>query len=276
VAAPAEPIEPAEEERLDEAAPIPPKRAARPIRRKRGLAGARRSPAAKYGGEWLRAYAPLFAVAIIGFAALWAWISFGPHTPTPGQNWTSIETAWKPKVDADLKKVSVAAAANNFQVQLKAYEAMSVDMKGWMSALGAVTNWEDPNATPNLNQTTTATDAMSTLTADGLTEAVLLDTMSQAKTPNDILASKDELLADQQTFLADYHAARVAIFGSVPASAPEPSVAFPPGTYVPTPSPAPSGSAGPSASPGASASAAATASPMPSPTPAPSASPSPS
>lgn len=277
-AAPVESVESGAEERFEEAAPIQPKRAAKPIRRKRGLSGARHSSAAKYGSEWLRAYAPLFAVAVVAFFALWAWVSFGPHTPTPAQNWTSIETAWKPKVDADLKKVSTAVAADSFQGQLKAYEALSVDMKGWMGALGAVTNWEDPNATPNLSQTTTATDAMSALTADGLTELVLLDTMSKAKTPNDILASKDELLADQQTFLSDYHAARVAIFGTVPASVPEPSVAFPPGTYVPTPSPVPSGSAGPSTSPGASASAstAPTASPSPSPSPAPSTSPAPS
>jgi hypothetical protein len=257
----------------DEVAPVPaktkvkpivPKHEAKPVRRKGTLANVKKSSAAKYGGEWVRAYLPLFAVAILGFFALWAWISFGPHTPSPKENFTRIEEAWKPKRDADLQKVAAAAAGTDLTAQLAAYKSLSTDTAGWMKELAAVTTWEDPNAPTAAGQSTTATQAMATFTADGQAEATALASMLSATTPNDILAGKDVLLADEQAFTQDYVTARTIIVGSAqPAASSLPTLAFPPGTFVPSASPGASGSAGPS--PASSASA----TPEPSPTPAP-------
>ena len=234
--------------------PIAPKHEGKPVRRKRTLANVKKSSAARYGSEWLRAYLPLFAAAILAFFALWAWISFGPHTPSPKENFTRIEEAWKPKRDADLQKVAAAATGTDLKAQLAAYKSLSTDTAGWMTALSAITTWEDPNAPTAVGQSTTATQAMATFMADGQTEATGLASMLSATTPNDILASKDVLLADEQAFTQDYATARTIIVGSAqPAASSLPTLAFPPGTFVPSASPGPSGSAGPSAAPSASA-----------------------
>jgi hypothetical protein len=256
-----------------EAAPLPSKREGKPVRRRNTLAKARKSPYAKYGGEWVKAYAPLFAVAIVAFFALWAWISFGPHTPTPKDNWNQIENVWKPKRDADILAVSAAVKSGDFAAEIAAYTALDTDTKGWMDALGKIASWGDANATPIPGQSETAIQAMSTFTADGQTITQLLDVVIVAKTPNDILAQKESLLADEQAFAADYSTARQ-IFVGTPAASSVPTVAFPAGTYVAPPSANPSDSAGPSTSPSASPAPSATDTPAPtaSPSPAPSAS----
>jgi hypothetical protein len=255
------------------AAPLPSRRDGKPVRRRNTLAKAKKSPYAKYGGEWVKAYAPLFAVAFVAFFALWAWISFGPHTPTPKDNWNQIESVWKPKRDADVKAVSVAVKAGDFTAEIAAYKSLDTDTKGWMDALGKIASWGDANATPIPGQSDTAVEAMSMFTGDGSTITQLLDVMIVAKTPNDILAQKDSLLADEQAFAADYSTARQ-IFEGTPAASSVPTLAFPAGTYVPPPSANPSDSAGPSTSPSVSPapSATDTAAPTASPSPAPSAS----
>jgi hypothetical protein len=251
-----------------EAATVPSRREGRPVRRKNTLAKARKSPYAKYGGEWVKAYAPLFAVALVAFAALWAWVSFGPHTPTPKDNWNQIESVWKPKRDADIQAVSAAVKAGDFTAEVAAYKSLDTDTKGWMDALGKIASWGDANATPIPGQASTAIQAMSAFTADGQTIAQLLDVVVVAKTPNDILAQKDSLLADEQAFAADYATARTIFAGSAPATSSVPTLAFPAGTYVPPPSANPSDSAGPSPSPSPSATntPAPTATPSPAPT----------
>lgn len=255
------------------AAPLPSRRDGKPVRRRNTLAKARKSPYAKYGGEWVKAYAPLFAVAFVAFFALWAWISFGPHTPTPKDNWNQIESVWKPKRDADIQASSAAVKAGDFTAEIAAYKSLDTDTKGWMDALGKIASWGDANATPMPGQSDSAVEAMSVFTADGSTITQLLDVMIVAKTPNDILAQKDSLLADEQAFAADYSTARQ-IFEGTPAASSVPTVAFPAGTYVSPPSANPSDSAGPSASPSASPAPSATDTPAPtaSPSPAPSAS----
>ena len=251
-----------------EAAAVSSRREGRPVRRKNTLAKARKSPYAKYGGEWVKAYAPLFAVAIVAFAALWAWVSFGPHTPTPKDNWNQIDSVWKPKYDADIQKVSVAVKAADFSGEIAAYKTLDTDMKGWMDALGKIPSWGDANATPIPGQASTAVQAMSAFTADGQTIAQLLDTVVLAKTPNDILAQKDSLVPDEQAFNSDYDTARQIFAGAAPGPSSVPTLALPAGTYVAPPSANPSDSAGPSASPSPSATVtpAPTATPSPAPT----------
>jgi hypothetical protein len=231
-----------------EAAPVPSKREGKPVRRKRSLAKAKKSPYAKYGGEWVKAYAPLFAAAIVGFFALWAWISFGPHTPTPKDNWTQIETVWKPKRDADMVKVSAAVKSGDFTAEIAAYKQLRDDTSGWVDAINKITSWGDPTATAALAQTATPIQAIGAFTADGQTIVTLLNTVVAAQTPNDILAQQTALLADEQAFATDY-ASAVGVFNTTAMSTSAvPTLAFPPGTYV-APTPSPSGSAGPSGSP---------------------------
>jgi hypothetical protein len=261
-------VEPLEEDKFveAEAAPLPSKRGGKPVRRKRSLAKVKKSPYAKYGGEWVKAYAPLFAVAIVGFFALWAWISFGPHTPTPKDNWTQIESVWKPKRDADMTKVSVAVKSADFAAEITAYKQLRDDTKGWVDALNKITIWGDATATPLPGQTQTAVQAMGAFVADGQTITGLLDTLVTAITPNDILAQQTALLADEQAFADDYATAATIFAGAAPATSSVPTLAFPPGTYV-APTPTPSGSIGPSASPSASAVATPTGTPAPTATP---------
>jgi hypothetical protein len=260
----------AESTSLAVAAPLPSRRDGKPVRRRNALAKARKSPYAKYGGEWVKAYAPLFAVAIIIFTVVWAWISFGPHTPTPKDNWNQIESVWKPKRDADIQAVSAAVKAGDFTAQVAAYKSLDTDTKGWMDALGKIASWGDATATPIPGQTSTAIQAMSAFTADGQTIAQLLDVVVVAKAPNDILAQKDSLLADEQAFAADYNTARQIFTGSAGPSS-VPTLAFPAGTYVPPPSAGPSDSAGPSPSPSATPAATDTPAPTATPSPAPTA-----
>jgi hypothetical protein len=204
-------------------------------------------------------------VAVIGFAALWAWVSFGPHTPTPKDNWQQIETAWKPKRDADLQKVNTALATNNLQAELAAYKTLRDDTQGWMDALAAIKNWENGNATPNPAAATTATQALAMFTADGQTIAVALDNVAKATTQNEILAYRETLLSDEQAFQDDFWAARAIVTGSTEtAPSPLPTFPLPPGTYVPPPSPGASESPGSSGSPAVSPSASAAATPAPS------------
>ena len=225
----------------------------------------RRSSAARYGGEWVKAYAPLFAVAIVGFFALWAWVSFGPHTPTPKENWNQIESVWKPKRDADLEKVSAAVKAGDFSAEIAAYKALDDDTTGWMDALGKIENWGDPTATPLPGQTANGVGAMARLIAYGQTISKQLDAVITETTQNGILAHKETLLVEEQSFATNYDLARQILTGAAPASSSVPTLAFPAGTYVPPGSPNPSDSAGPSVSPSASPAPTATATPVPSP-----------
>lgn len=255
---PAAPTEPVTEETPDEAEldttsePIPARRQpVRPVRRRRGLARVRRSSAAHYAYDAVKAYIPLLVAFVILFGGVWAWISFGPHTPTPKENWTTIENTWKPKRDHDLQLV--ASNTTNFSAQQAAYKAVRDDTKGWMDALAAITSWEDPQASPDPNQTTTS-DVQAFVSA-GDSEAALLDQVVAAKTPNDVLALGDQITQAEATFASAYATARMDIFGaSAPSVSPEITLALPSGSLAP--------SASPGASPGSSASPVATSSPV--------------
>jgi hypothetical protein len=205
--------------------------------------------------RYLRAYIPLFTAFAILFAGVWAWTSFGPHTNTPKENWTKIESNWKPKRAADFKAVSVAIAANDFTATLNGYKALSGDTKGWMDELGTIKSWDDAAASANPGGT--ATQFVQQLVTDGNAEVAVLDQVVAAKSITDVLALKDQLDGAEQTFQADY-AYAPGIFGVSPAASGEPTLALPSGSLSPSGSPDASAVPGSSAAPGAAASASAT------------------
>ncbi len=214
---------------------------------------------------YVQAYVPLFIAFVILFAGVWAYTSFGPHTPTAKDNWTRIESIWKPKRDADLKAVSVAVANNDFNALLSAYKSLGADTRGWMDDLNNIASWDDPNATPNPNAAATTTELVQQLTGDGTAEADLLQNqMGAAKSMDDLLALRDDLNADDTALQSDFLAAETAIPGLAPLPSGEPVVALPSGSLAPSASPGASGSPGASAAPSASPTAPATATPAPS------------
>ena len=215
--------------------------------------------------RYLRAYVPLFIAFAILFAGVWAWTSYGPHTPTPKENWTRIENNWQPKRAADLQAVSAAVAANDFNAAIKGYTAVRDDTKGWTDELAKITSWDDANASPSATQSGTATQFVQQLIQDGKTEVGVLDQVAAAKSMDDILALKDQLDAADQAFQGDY-AYAPGIFGGSPAASGEPTLALPSGSLSPSGSPDASAVPGLSAVPGSSAApgAAASASATPS------------
>ena len=211
---------------------------------------------------YVKAYVPLFIAFVILFAGVWAWTSFGPHTPTPKDNWTRIENLWKPKRDADLKAVSVAVADNDFTSLLSSYKSLGADTRSWMDDLSKVTSWDDPNVTPDPNASATPTQLVQQLTGDGDAEADLLQNqMATAKSMDDLLALKDDLNADDTAVQADYVAARAAIPGLTPLPSGQPTLALPSGSLAPSESPGASAAPGESAAPGASPTASSSATP---------------
>ena len=243
-------------------------RSATPGVRRRGLTRVRRSSMLRRGYDYVKAYIPLFIAFVVLFAGVWAYVSFGPHTPSPQERWTQIEDKWKPKVDADRQRIS--AAVNDFAVQQPAYKALHDDMKGWLADLSAVTDWSDSAAKAATNQATSA--AVAQLISDGNILVNDLDAMATATSATDALAKSASLTADDSQFWSEYSLARGGHLPQPSAAPPQPTIAVPSGSLSPSESP------GASVSPGASGSPAAEPSPsaLPSASPVSSAAPSPS
>ncbi|HEY5474675.1 MAG TPA: hypothetical protein VIK32_15990, partial [Candidatus Limnocylindrales bacterium] len=75
----------------------PTERKAAPVaRRGRSLVRAGRNSTLRNVYSYVKAYVPLFIAFALIFAVVWAWSSYGPHTNTPKENWTKIESTWKP------------------------------------------------------------------------------------------------------------------------------------------------------------------------------------
>jgi hypothetical protein len=193
--------------------------------------------------EYVKEYIPLFVAFVLLFTVVWAYISFGPHAPTAKDQWTQIETKWKPKFDADRQQISLAV--NDFTTQQIAYKAYRDDLRGWMGDLGNVTSWADARASESVNQATTT--AVAQAISAGNTEALDLDGVVSATSANNVLANAQTLADDDAAFWAAYAAARAAIFAESASSSLEPTIALPSGSL------SPSGSPGASSSPGASA-----------------------
>ena len=225
----------------------PTERRAVPVsRRGRGLGRVGRSSTLRNIYGYVRAYVPIFIAFAILFTGVWAWTSYGPHTKTPKENWTTIESNWKPKRAADLQAVSAAVAANDFNAAIKGYTAVRDHTKGWMDELATVTSWDDANASPSATQSVTATQFVQQLIQAGKTEVGVLDQVAAAKSMDGILALKDQVDGADQAFQGDLGYAPT-IFGGSPAASGEPTLALPSGSL------SPSGSPGASAVPGSSA-----------------------
>jgi hypothetical protein len=212
------------------------------------------------GYEYVRAYIPLFAAFVVLFALVWAYISFGPHSPTAKDHWTEIETKWKPTIDADRQKVSLAV--NDFTAQQAAYKTLGKDLGSWMNDLKAVADWGDARASASVNAA--ANSAVSQVISDGTSLGADLDAVVSAASAGDALANASAISADDSAFWIDYTTARNAILGSSATSSNQPTLALPSGSL------SPSGSPGASEIPGASGSPAggSSASPPPSGSPA--------
>jgi hypothetical protein len=217
--------------------------------------------------DYVKAYIPLFAAFLGLFIVVWVFISFGPHTPTAKDHWTEIETKWKPIIDADRQKVSLAV--NNFTAQQAAYKTLRDDMGNWMTDLKAVADWGDARASASVNAA--ANSAVSGVIADGATLGADLDAMVSAASADEVLSNASAISADDATFWIDYAGARAAIFGSSATSSNQPTLALPSGSLSPSGAPGASEIPGASGSPagGSSASSPPSGSPAP---PAPSAS----
>ncbi|HEX7613020.1 MAG TPA: hypothetical protein VF371_09625, partial [Candidatus Limnocylindrales bacterium] len=231
------------------------RKAAPAARRGRSLVRVGRNSTLRNIYSYLKAYVPLFIAFALIFAVVWAWSSYGPHTNTPRENWTKIESTWKPKRAADLTAVSTAVAANDFNAAIKGYTAVRDDTKGWMDALGTIKSWDDAAASANPGGT--ATQFVQQLVAAGNAEVGVLDQVVAAKSMDGVLALKDQLDAADQTFVGDYAYAPT-IFGVAPAASGEPTLALPSGSLSPSGSPDASAVPGSSAAPSAAASASAT------------------
>ncbi len=207
--------------------------------------------------SYVKAYVPVFIAFAIIFVGVWAWTSFGPHTATPKENWTRIESTWKPKRAADLRAVSVAVAANDFNAAINGYKTVRDDTKGWMAELATIKSWDEASASPGASPSGTATQFVQQLIADGSAEVGVLDQVVAAKSMDGVLALKDKLDSADQAFGSDYAFAPT-IFGGAPAASGEPTLALPSGSLSPSGSPSASAIPGSSAAPSAAASAAAT------------------
>lgn len=259
------------EGQLDEAKRAP----VRPGRRQRGLARVRRTAAYKYLYELFGAYVPLLVAFVILFAAVWVWISFGPHTPTAKQNWTRIENQWLPKVDGDRQKI--AATRADFKAQIAAYTTYRDDIRGWTGALDTVTNWEDANETiaPDAADSTPTGDAVNAFVEAGNQEASDLDVLVRSTTPGAVAdAVNNTVSQDEDAFQGAYQAVELQIVGATPSAEPTLSVPSlsPCSTAAASAGPGSSGTPAASASPSVSA-AAASAGPAPSGSPSASATP---
>ena len=228
--------------------------------KRRGAAPVRRNSMLYNLYGYFKAYIPLLAGFLLLFAGVWVYTSFGPHTPSPSERWTTIETQWKPKVDADRQKVS--AAVNDFAAQQTAYKAFRDDLKGWMDALNGVaaTDWTDAKASAALN-TQIGTDMPQFITF-GTDEVGILDQVVAATSANDVIAMGQTLSDADVSFWQYYGQVKSELFSGSALPSTFPTLALP------------SGSLSPSASPGASGSPAASTAAAPTPTPIPPASPS--
>jgi hypothetical protein len=209
--------------------------------------------------DYVKAYMPLFAAFVVLFAVVWGYISFGPHSPTGKDHWTEIETKWKPTIDADRQKVSLAV--NDFTAQQPAYKTLREDLRSWMNDLTAVTDWGDARGSASA---AASNSAVILVISDGTKLGEDLDAITGAASAGDALSFASTMASDDSAFWTDYAAARTAIFGSPAASSNQPTLALPSGSL------SPSGAPGASEIPGASGSPAAgsSASPPPSGSPA--------
>jgi hypothetical protein len=225
---------------------------ATPVRRRRGFARLKKTSGYKYANEAFGAYLPLLIVFVVAFVGLWGWISFGPHAPTPQQNWTRIDSAWFQKRQDDREKI--IDAPSDFKAQMDGWKAVLADTKGWMNDLRAVSadGWDGPSPSLSPDETSYNSQRVTRLIQAGDDEVTTLNAIVLATTLDEVVAVGSGITTQEQTLATLYYIARSQIMGvEAPASA-EPTLALP--SICPSasdsvlPSASSSASAGPSAS----------------------------
>ena len=250
---------------LEELASVP----VRPRRRARGLARVKRTSGWRYASDALGAYVPLIIAFVVVFGGVWAWISFGPHAPTPKDNWIQIESTWLPKVDHDRQRI--ADTKSDFTAQMAAYTTLSNDLSGWATDLTAITSWDGANATanPSSGSTTPNADLVQAF-INALNQQVSnIGSLTGATSGTEIATAVTAVSADDKAVDEAYGAAYRQILGTAP-TATNSALTVPSlgtcATSAPTGTPGESASPGESVTPGSSPSLAASGSPAAAPT----------
>jgi hypothetical protein len=213
-------------------------------------------------GSYLKAYIPLFVGFLVIFGGLWAWVSFGPHTPTARERWTQIENKYLPPREAAGQKV--ADSSLDFKAMIDGYRDYRDQTKAWMQAVAEVSDWSDPSVSVATNAETNA--AVQAMISAGNAQVAVLDKVVAAKTPAEVVAIGQDVTTTQQTFATEWAIAKSDIFPPVAGSSPwpgasQPTLALPSGTPAPTASPVVTSSQAATASPTAAATPTASASP---------------
>lgn len=260
-------IEALEEEdldQLDEPEIKPKRRRERPVRSRRGFARLQHTSGYKYLNEAVGAYIPVFLAFCVVFAGVWAWISFGPHTNTPKENWLQIEKRWiQPREDA---RQRITEEVSDFKAQQAAYKAFRDATESWMNELSTITSWNAPDATPYPYEAydQTSTELVSQFVSTGRAEVTVLDKVIAAKSPEEVIAMGEEVRNADRSFDSYYEMARTQVVGVEVSPSTQPTLALPSGSVGPCATPTPSISPDASSSPGASSSPALTPGPTPS------------
>jgi hypothetical protein len=222
---------------------------------------------------------------VVLFAAVWVWISFGPHTPSPQQSWSGIEAKYIPKREAAQLQI---VNAPDFKARIAGYKAYDDATTGWIDELGKVSSWDDPKLTATENQLVKG--YVDAFTGTGKQLILYLDAETTATSPGELESLVELGQTDEATFTTNWAIAEKAIMGTAASSktpaalplftaSPDPCASPAPG-LSPDPSASPavcvSPAPGASASPGQSSPPTATQSPAPSVSAAPSPSPAPS
>jgi hypothetical protein len=231
------------------------------VRRRRGIARVRRSRTLGSLGEWAKAYLPLLAVFVVIFAAVWAYTSYGPHTPTPADKWHSIADNWKGKRDSAHDLVN--STSGDFSAQIAALKDLEAADTGWANELTAVQGWNDSAHSQTANQDTAA-DMLSFIQALQ-NQATVIDQIVTANTNEALQSNSTDLMTTDGTIWHDYQLMEYDILGATSSYTPLPSLQVP--SAPPSPSEGPSASATASAEPSPPPSAEASATPTAGPSP---------
>ena len=244
---------------LEELASVP----VRPRRRARGLARVQRTSGWRYASDALGAYIPLIIAFVVVFGGVWAWISFGPHPPTPKEHWLQIESTWQPKVTNDLQRI--ADTKSDFTAQMAAYTTLSNDLSGWATDLTAITVWDGANATanPSSGSTTPNYDLVQAFVNALNQQVSSIGSLTGATNGTEIDTAASMVAAGDTGWEEKYAAAYRQIVGTAPAAT-KPTLAVP--SLGICASPSPSASPTPTVSLGPTPSFAASGSPTAAPT----------
>jgi hypothetical protein len=204
---------------------------------------------------------PLLLVFCAIFAGIWAWTSFGPHTPTAAESWTKISSHWKGERDTARAQVLAAAQKNDFAGQMSAYKEFSRTTAGWMDEIEKATNHWTAATNADADNQTAASTILQFITS-GRTLDLTINAVTTANTPDALAQNSDDLQTGDSDFNTIYAELDLLITGKTAQTSAVPTLLLPSQAPSPTATPTPSTTPTPTAS--------ATASPTPasaSPTP---------